>query len=173
MYSDEKEILAKEREWNILSDTDFESVRKDLEEVYYERKCEEMEEEAFDYIEEGNLENALANFTEILKYQGTSLRNWLNLGYVLSLQNKMEEARDAFEKSIFLAKEKLKSHPTSSHSYYDLAGAHSLLKNKEKMLQFLNKALELNKRLKSSIKRDEFFKFYNKNSDFLNLLNDF
>ena len=140
----EKQAL-KERGWKIYtSEEDFKGSREELEEIYNERLCDEWEEEAFGYWDEGKLDETLELFERILKYKSDSTRYWRYTAQVLMLQGKNEEAEKYLKKSIEISENWLKEHPDADYSYYNMACAYSLLKNKDKMLENLKNAIDMN-----------------------------
>jgi tetratricopeptide (TPR) repeat protein len=173
MNSEEKEKLIKERNWKLYSEDGFKNVRQEIEEVYLERVCEKWANEAFDYEKEGKYEEAFKLYAKVLNYETDIALDpdiWYETGHMLTLLGRYEESKQYLNKAIEIYDELSKDYPDHAKNWFKMTRTYALLKNKDKTLETLKKAIELDSKYKSKAKEDENFKFIREDKDFIDLI---
>lgn len=173
MNSEEKEKLIKERNWKFYSEDGFKSVRKEIEEVYLERVCEKWADKAFDYEKEGKYEEAFKFYAKVLKYETDITLDpdiWCDAGHMLTLLGRNEESKQYLNKAIEIHNEILKDHTKGAGRWFKMAYTYALLKNKDKALEALKIAIQIDSEFKNKAKEEEAFEFIKDDKDFINLI---
>jgi protein O-mannosyl-transferase len=134
-------------------------------------KALEIKNDYFDaWINKGNLLKYLGNSDDAIKCYEKATEiipdldvAWYSIGNYYYTAMNYEAAIQGYDKVIGINKEHF-------NAWYNKACAHSLLKNKDEMLNALKRAIELNSKFKGSVKTDEDFKNYWDDPDFKKLV---
>jgi protein O-mannosyl-transferase len=111
----------------------------------------------------GKPEEAIKCFDKFLELKPDIAEVWANKGIAFSKLDKYDDAIKCYDKA-------LEINPGFQLISYNKACTYSLMKNKPEMLKNLKKAIELNPQFKTDAPKDEDFKEYWNDPDFMELV---
>jgi tetratricopeptide (TPR) repeat protein len=112
----------------------------------------------------GKTDEAIKCYDRVIKIRPDFLYAYSSKALALGNLGKFTEALEYHDKAIKLS-------PDEDIAWYNKARTYSLMKNRTGMLDCLKKAIELNKEYMEKAKKDNDFKEYRNDSNFLEIVN--
>ncbi len=126
-------------------------------------KLDEKFSQVHDLFQQKKYDECMVPLKEITQKMPDNGEGWTMLGYCYLYQNKLDEAREVFEKVVAMDE-------TDINAMYNLACVYATLNDSEKSLKWLKKVIEGNEEYKDHARKDEDFKNLRENNDFKELI---